>query len=86
MSGERTGSFGPGDGLDNEAQPVRDRPVLQWRSAKCGTHGACVEIADLPDGGMAIRDGKAGDASPVLAFTEPEWAEFAAAIRTGELS
>ena len=35
---------------------------------------------------MAIRDGKAGDASPVLAFTEAEWAAFTGAIKTGELS
>jgi hypothetical protein len=86
MPGERTGGFGSGDGLHDEAQPVIDGPVPQWRSARCGSHGACIEIASLPGQRVAIRDGKSGEATPVLVFTQAEWDAFAAAIKTGELS
>lgn len=34
-------------------------PELHWRkSSYSGEHGACIEIADLPDGGAAMRDSK----------------------------
>jgi hypothetical protein len=59
--------------------------VLQWRkSARSETPDTCVEVSDLPFGGRAVRDSKLGDGSPVLAFTAPEWAAFAAGVRDGE--
>lgn len=86
MPGETADGFTPGADFEDEAQPVINSPVHTWRRPKCGTHGSCVEIAHLPEGGVAIRDGKSGDASPVLRFTADEWDAFTAAIRTAELS
>ncbi|HUB38024.1 MAG TPA: DUF397 domain-containing protein [Streptosporangiaceae bacterium] len=78
MPAETTDAFGAG----NEAQPVVPASELAWQ---CGGHGSCVEIASLPDGRVAVRDGKLADASAVLTFTRDEWDRFTAAIRTGEL-
>jgi hypothetical protein len=49
-----------------------------------GGHG--VEVADTPDGGKAVRDGKQnGDPDQViLVFTAGEWAAFIAGVRNGE--
>jgi hypothetical protein len=57
--------------------------LLRWRSARCSTQ-SCVEIAELPDGGMAVRDGKLEQASPILAFTSDEWRAFLAGVKAGE--
>jgi len=58
---------------------------LQWRhSPRCAAQ-ACVEIADLPDGRVAIRDSNQTRQGQILVFGRDEWAEFVAAIRAGEL-
>jgi len=36
----------------------------------------CVEVRHLPDGGVVVRDTKAGGAGPVLSFTAGEWQAF----------
>jgi predicted secreted Zn-dependent protease len=73
-------------GLSDGALPVTPVTELDWRrSFRCGQHGSCVEIAKLSDG-VAIRDGKAGDASPVLTFSHEEWATFVAGVKAGEFS
>jgi hypothetical protein len=73
-----------GFGLGNEALPVTPVTEMNWqRSFRCGSHGSCVEIAKLV-GGVAIRDGKAGDESPVLRFSDEEWGAFVAGIRAGD--
>lgn len=56
---------------------------LIWRSARCSTN-SCVEVAELPEGGMAVRDGKLEQASPILAFTNDEWRAFLAGVKAGE--
>lgn len=43
----------------------------------------CVEVADLPDGGRAVRDSK-DPTGPALIFTPAEWAAFTAGVRDGE--
>jgi hypothetical protein len=58
---------------------------LQWRrSPRCSAQ-ACVEIASLPDGRVAIRDSNQGQQGQILVFGGDEWAEFVEAIRAGEL-
>jgi len=54
-----------------------DTGRLAWRKGKRsnGGGGNCVEVADLPDGGLAIRDSKNPD-SPALLFTPAERAAF----------
>ena len=59
---------------------------LIWRKSTFsnGNGGGCVEVADLPDGGRAVRDTKLGEASPVLRYTESEWKAFLDGVRDGQ--
>jgi hypothetical protein len=63
-----------------------DLDALTWRKSSYsgGEGGNCVEIADLPDGGRAVRDTKEQGRGPVLLFTAGEWAAFTAGVRAGE--
>ena len=57
---------------------------LEWfRSSSCPNNATCVEVAALPDGGFAVRDGKNPDKAH-LAFSAAEWAEFLTGVRAGE--
>lgn len=49
-----------------------------------GNGGGCVEVAELPDGGRAVRDSKQNGAGPVLWFTVAEWEAFLAGAKGGE--
>lgn len=67
----------------SETSQIRDprtSPLL-WRRA-CTNGATCVEIAELPDGGAAVRDGKDPE-GPVLRFGGEEWAVFLAAVKAG---
>lgn len=48
------------------------------------TANTCVEVADVADGGAAIRDSKAGSNGPILVFSGIEWSEFVIAMKAGE--
>ncbi|WP_338087122.1 DUF397 domain-containing protein [Nonomuraea zeae] len=55
-----------------------------WRkSTFCNGADACIEVAPLADGNVAVRDSKEQD-GPVLVFTPSEWAAFTAGVRDGE--
>ncbi len=57
---------------------------LVWRtSSKSSSQGQCVEVANLPDGGRAVRDSK-DRSGPVLTFTAKEWAAFVGGAKDGE--
>jgi hypothetical protein len=58
---------------------------LQWRRSPRCSASTCVEIADLPDGRVAIRDSNQTRQGQILVFDSAEWAEFVEAIRAGEL-
>ncbi|MEU5837427.1 DUF397 domain-containing protein [Streptomyces diacarni] len=62
-----------------------DLTGLTWRksSASAGEH-ECVEIAELPGGGRAVRDSKNPERAP-LCFTASEWAAFRTGVIAGEL-
>ena len=57
-----------------------------WRKSSWSSHaGNCVEVADLPQGIIAVRDSKdAGPDSPVLVFSGPAWNCFLAGVIAGE--
>jgi hypothetical protein len=58
---------------------------LPWRKASASGNNGCVEVAPLPDGGVAVRDSK--DATgPVLSFTRHEWVSFLDGLDRGEFS
>lgn len=66
-----------------------DRPEdlhnLHWfTSSFSGSSGAtCVEVAFLPEGGVALRDSK-DRTLPAHVYTAAEWDAFVAGVRAGE--
>lgn len=62
-----------------------DPASLRWRRSSESTGvGEVVEVAELPDGGWAMRNGDGGEQGPVLWFTKGEWAAFVAGVKDGE--
>lgn len=66
----------------NTPDPTR----LTWRKStrSDGNGGSCVEVADLPGGGAAVRDTKDKGSGPVLWFTAAEWDAFVGGVKDGE--
>ena len=62
-----------------------DSDDLDWRTSSfSGGNGAsCVEVAFLPDGGVAVRDTKDRTLAPHR-YTAAEWDAFLAGVRAGE--
>ncbi|MEV4159494.1 DUF397 domain-containing protein [Nonomuraea dietziae] len=61
-----------------------DTTRAAWqKSSFCNGASTCVEVANLADGSVALRDSKMQD-GPVLVFTPGEWAAFTAGVRDGE--
>jgi len=58
---------------------------LVWRkaSASSATGSDCVLVADLRDGGRAVRHSR-DPRGPVLRFTESEWQAFLSGVKAGE--
>jgi uncharacterized protein DUF397 len=57
---------------------------LRWvKSSLSFSHSNCVEVANLPDGGIGVRDSKDPE-GPVLRFTSGEWTAFLGGARNGE--
>jgi hypothetical protein len=66
----------------NTPDPAR----LKWRKStrSDGNGGSCVEVADLTDGGAAVRDTKDKGSGPILCFTAAEWDAFLGGVKDGE--
>jgi hypothetical protein len=58
--------------------------TLAWyKSSKSGQDGSCVEVAEMRDGGRAVRDSK-DRSGPILKFTPAEWDAFIGGAKDGE--
>lgn len=54
-----------------------------WKAEASSCNGNCVEVAKLPDGGVAVRDSKDRDGA-MLQFTRDEWVAFATGMASGD--
>jgi hypothetical protein len=56
----------------------------KWvKSSLSFSNGNCVEVADLSDGGIGVRNSRDPEGS-VLRFTSDEWEAFLGGVRIGE--
>ncbi len=61
-----------------------ERPGSSWiKSSLSFSNSNCVEVADVPEGGIGVRDSKDAE-GPVLRFTPGEWLAFIGGVRNGE--
>lgn len=61
------------------------RPPAGWiKSSFSNPNNNCVLVRRLPGGGIAIRDSKLQDDSPILQFTLGELVAFRAGLIAGE--
>jgi hypothetical protein len=57
-----------------------------WRkSTFCNGADACVEVAPLANGNVALRDGKDPDAAPQV-YSPAEWEAFTSGVKAGEFN
>jgi len=65
--------------------PAADLPAATWRkSRRSGPQGGnCVEIAQLADGQVAVRNSRY-PAGPTLVFSPDEWAAFVGGAKDGD--
>lgn len=65
--------------------PTDEIAKLAWRKSQRsgGESNSCVEVAELAEGGVAVRNSRSPQ-GPALVFTAHEWAAFAGGMRDGE--
>lgn len=60
-----------------------DEGLLWFKSSRSAGNGACVEVAFVRAGAVAMRDSK-DPQSPVLRFPATSWQRFVADVRAGD--
>jgi Domain of unknown function (DUF397) len=60
-----------------------DLTGVRWFKSSFSSTNGCVEVAHLPEGGVAVRDTKDRGKVPHF-FTKNEWECFLAGAKTGE--
>ena len=64
--------------------PAGDLPGARWRkSARSSAQGNCVELALLPDAGVAVRNSRDPE-GPALVFTDAELKAFVGGVKDGD--
>ena len=72
------------DGFHQPLETEEIAAISPWtKSSMSHANGNCVEIADLSDGQVGIRDSK-DVTGPVLGIPSSEWKAFLGGIRNGE--
>jgi len=69
--------------MNDQAVPAPEG--ARWRKSSYSNGGAnnCVEVATSA-GWVGVRDSKLGTDSPILTFTEAEWAAFTSGVKDDE--
>lgn len=89
MRQRRTSSRRPDD-MTNESMRFIDFPdsyltplsAIAWKtSSRCAGNGACVEVAQLSMGRIAVRDGMNPELGKIMVFAQEEWQGFIAGIK-----
>jgi Domain of unknown function (DUF397) len=62
---------------------VDDFKGLRWFKSSHSGSGGCVEVAHLPEGGVAVRDTKDRGKAPHV-YTRHEWEAFLIGVKSGE--
>ena len=60
-----------------------DPKDLHWFKSSASASGACVEVAHLPGGAVAVRDSKNRGKAPHV-YTRREWEAFLVGAKNGE--
>jgi hypothetical protein len=60
-----------------------DTSQAAWITSRACNNSACVQVAHLPGGLVALRDAKC-PAKPAHVFDSEEWAAFVAGIKAGD--
>jgi Domain of unknown function (DUF397) len=60
-----------------------DVPSAAWITSRFCNNSACVQVAHLPGGMVALRDSK-DIARPAHVFDREEWAAFLTGVKAGE--
>jgi len=71
--------------VDKQALYLRDLTEVAWHKSSFSNdiEFECVEVADLGDGAVALRDSTDHTREP-LRFTAAEWAAFTAGVRDNQ--
>jgi hypothetical protein len=63
--------------------PATDLAGVEWQKSRRSITGNCVEVAQLPDGQVALRNSRHPD-GPALIYTQAEMSAFVLGARDGD--